>query len=58
MCDYCEKMKSLHYNKGGVIQEVYIEADGSLTITHPVSEFDVSFKINYCPMCSRSLRRY
>ncbi|MBY6842787.1 hypothetical protein [Clostridium botulinum] len=56
MCDYCKKSKSLHYDANGVIQEVYLESDKTLSITHPVSEFNVSIKIRFCPMCGKRLK--
>lgn len=56
MCEYCEKSKSLHYDENGVIQEVYIESDKTLSITHPVSEFSINIEIKYCPMCGKKLK--
>jgi hypothetical protein len=55
MCEYCKKMKSLHYDRNGVIQEVYIEQDKTLSITHPISEFSISIDIEYCPKCGVKL---
>lgn len=44
MCEYCKNEKSLYYDRNGVIQEVYIEQDKTLSIAHPVSDFSVSIE--------------
>lgn len=55
MCDYCKKNKSLYYDREGVIQEIYIESDKTLTVSHPITEFSVNIPINYCMMCGNKL---
>lgn len=54
-CNYCNSSKSLHYDKDGVISEIYIESDKTLSVTHPLPEFSVNIKINYCPICGKKL---
>ena len=54
MCDYCKKMKSLYYEDYAVIQEIYIESDGTMTIS-PSGGFDVNIEIAFCPMCGKKL---
>jgi Zn-finger nucleic acid-binding protein len=56
MCDYCEKLKSLYYDRNGTIEEVFIEEDKILSICHEMSEHSISIEINYCPMCGQKLR--
>lgn len=55
-CEYCNKSKSLHYDKCNIIQEVYIEADKTLSVTHYVSEYSISIDIDYCPKCGTKLK--
>ena len=60
MCDYCEEMKSIYIGGKGrdLIQEIYIEIDGTMSITpnYPEEIFNgINFKINYCPICGAKL---
>lgn len=61
MCDYCEKMKSIYWDgnkKKTFVQEVYIELDGTLTVSPNYGDEDtedINVKINYCPMCGEKL---
>jgi len=49
-------MKSLFYDQNGAIQEVYIEPDKTLTISHPSSDLSVSLEIKFCPVCGEKLQ--
>ena len=59
MCDYCDKMESLHWDDRGIIREVYIEADASLTVNIDSYDDDdddsCNISINFCPMCGERL---
>lgn len=62
MCEYCDEMKSIYWNddyKVSTVREVYIEQDGTLSISSNASyedeNYDINIKINYCPSCGRKL---
>lgn len=60
MCKYCTELKSLYWNKNhDYVREVYVELDGTLSISTPYFKDElyngINFKINYCPMCGRKL---
>lgn len=57
-CEYCNAYKSMYWNEvdTDATQEIYLEGDGSLTITNRFgSNLWVNIPINYCPMCGRDL---
>lgn len=60
-CEYCNGLKPLYENKSGHIIEVYIELDGTLSISCPTDDdceyLGVNFIINCCPNCGRDLRK-
>ncbi len=73
-CNFCRNMKSIFYLEkatGLSVKEVYIERDGSLSVTvcdgEPTKEFlqelsaplpwsQINIEINYCPMCGKRLK--
>jgi hypothetical protein len=55
-CKYCSGNESLFWDKDAVnIREVYIELDGSITVSGYEGEDNktVNLKIEYCPICGR-----
>lgn len=57
MCVYCEGKESIYYDKSGVIREIYIEEDKTMTVGHMGDdEFSVNIKISNCPMCGKKLK--
>lgn len=54
-CEFCNELKSLYYDRSGVIQEVYIEPDKTLSVSNQDVEYIANIKINYCPMCGKKL---
>ena len=60
-CEYCKNNKSLYFDKENTnpnLREVYIELDGTLSITPYYGDIlidSVQIKINYCPMCGRKI---
>lgn len=60
MCKYCEELKSLYWDLDhDYIREVYIELDGSMSVTPQQCCYEtyqgINIQINYCPMCGRKL---
>ncbi len=61
MCKYCEGKTSIYRDrKNDWIREVYIELEGSLTVTPANVDIydnckDINLKINYCPMCGNKV---
>ena len=57
-CQYCTQLKSLYFSEDhDNIREVYIELDGSISISHWCQDEmgGVNFEISYCPKCGRKL---
>lgn len=55
-CMFFTEMKSMHYDSKGVILEVYIEPDNTMTVAACDCEDSVSIEIEYCPMCGRKFK--